>query len=283
MPRTPVSRGEVALAPARPFLKWAGGKGQLLDQFESLFPGEFNAFHEPFLGSGAVFFRLRPRRAFLSDANRDLVETFEVVRDDVATLVRALKRHVYQERHYYRVRATDPKTLTRVERAARFLYLNRTCFNGLYRVNRSGQFNVPFGRYTNPVLCPEENLRAASAALEGVVLATGPFERVVGRARRGDFVYFDPPYHPLSPTSSFTAYTRDPFGAEEQTRLRDVALALAHRGCKVMVSNSHCPFIVDLYRRVGFQIHKVYATRAINCLASKRGAIAEAAITNYDT
>jgi DNA adenine methylase len=148
-------------------------------------------------------------------------------------------------------------------------------------VNRSGQFNVPFGRYTNPVICPEDNLRAASVALEDVSLSHEPFERVVGKARRGDFVYFDPPYHPLTPTSSFTAYTRDAFGETEQTRLREVALALTHRGCKVMISNSYCPFIVDLYRGAGFHVHKVYATRSINCRAGKRGAIAEAAITNY--
>jgi DNA adenine methylase len=282
MPRLRSAIALPAVPAARPFLKWAGGKGQLLDQFEPLFPRQFAGYHEPFTGSGAVFFRLRPRRAVLSDANRELVEAFEVVRDDVDALIRLLRRHPYEERYYYRMRALDPSDLSKVERAARLLYLNRTCFNGLYRVNRSGQFNVPFGRYANPVICPEENLRAASAALEGVPVKNEPFERVVGRARRGDFVYFDPPYFPLSATSSFTAYTRDAFGPEQQERLRDVVVALSLRGCKVMLSNSYCRYILNLYRGSGFRIHKVHATRAINCRAAKRGAIPEAVITNYD-
>lgn len=273
----------LAPAPAgRPFLKWAGGKSQLLDQLEPLFPKDFRTYHEPFMGSAAVFFRLRPRRAVLSDLNAEIVEAFEVVRDDVEPLIRALGRHVYDPRSYYRVRALDPGRLSPVERAARTLYLNRTCFNGLYRVNRAGRFNVPFGRYVNPVICNADALRAASRALAGVSVQNEPFDRVVGRARPGDFVYFDPPYHPLSATSSFTAYTRHGFGADQQRHLRDVAVALARRGCGVVISNSYCPFVLDQYRRTGFAVHRVYATRAINCRSARRGAIAEAVVTNVE-
>lgn len=267
--------------PAQPFLKWAGGKGGLLSQLLPLMPRElrWSRYHEPFVGGGAVFFSLAPRRAYLSDLNPELVNCYRVIRGDVDALCEALREHVYEKDHYYEVRAVDPSTLDDVQRAARFIYLNRTCFNGLHRVNRKGQFNVPFGRHANPTICDEPNLRRVSAALREVEIAHAGFEAVLERAQPGDFVYFDPPYQPISATSSFTAYTSHAFGPRQQAELAQVFRALDARGCKVMLSNSNAEFIRTLYQ--GFDIREVYATRAINRDASKRGPIPELVVRNY--
>jgi DNA adenine methylase len=265
-------------APPRPFLKWAGGKGQLLGELRALVPAVRGRYFEPFLGGGALFFDLLPKKGVLSDVNAEIVECYATVRDHVGELVRALKCHHYDVEHYYAVRDADPKKLSPVERAARTIFLNKTGFNGLYRVNRSGKFNVPFGRYAKPLICDEKNLRACSAALAKVELVVSDFEQAASRAKRGDFVYFDPPYVPLSRTATFTAYAPGGFGAEEQTRLANLFDRLARRGVEVLLSNSDVPEIRELYR--AYRIEIVKAARSINSKGSRRGPVSEVLVTS---
>lgn len=273
----------VALPPARPFLKWAGGKGRVLSQYLPYFP-DVSTYYEPFLGGGAIFFHLQATtsmtHACLMDINEELVNVYRCVRDHVDVIIQQLNVHQqnHEQDYYYQIRSHVPEA--DIARAARFLYLNKTCFNGLYRENRKGQFNVPMGRYKNPNICPDDLLHAASAALKYVTLKVSPFELVLELAHQSkDFVYFDPPYHPISATSSFTGYSRYAFREEDQIRLRDTFTLLARRGVKVMLSNSDCPFIRDLYR--DFSVHTVFAARAINSKASKRGKITEVLVTSY--
>ena len=266
---------------ARPIVKWAGGKWQLLPVFSLYFPSpsQIDRYFEPFLGGAAVFFHLQPPRSFLSDSNAELIEVYQVVQSQVEALLLSLRQHRNERDYYYRLRAIDPETLTPVERASRLIYLNRTCYNGLYRVNSAGKFNVPFGRYANPRICDEEGLRAASLALQGARLFVADFEDALADARSGDFVYFDPPYYPLSKTSSFTSYTRDRFDEKEQRRLASVYRDLDRRGCYLMLSNSSAPLIYDLYK--GFRVVKVEASRAISCKGDGRGPVTELLILNY--
>lgn len=262
----------------KPFLKWAGGKSKLLPDIMARFPERFGRYHEPFLGGGAVFFALGPRRAILSDVNAELVGAYKALRDDVQGVIRALQRHRVTEEHYYRVRAMTRDGLTVVESAARMIYLNRTCYNGLYRVNRKGEFNVPYGRYDNPNICQEENLLRVSEALRGVDILHSEVFGVALRAKRGDLVYFDPPYDPLSQTASFTAYTSAGFGRDEQAHLAHCFRSMAERGVHVVLSNSDTPFIRDLYK--GFRIDTVYARRAINSRADRRGHVTEVLVSS---
>ena len=276
------------VVPARPFLKWAGGKKQLLASFEDLYPAaaSIGAYHEPFLGSGAVFFHvrslLRPRAAMLSDSNQQLIETFTAVRDQVEAVIAELEVHHrrHSKRHFYLVRKQVPAELaTAAARAARFIYLNKTCFNGLYRVNSRGLFNVPMGRYQNPNIVDAGRLQRASHELAGVDLRTGPFTTVQDRAKAGDFVYFDPPYVPLSSTAYFTAYTEGAFGPDDQRRLADTFRLLARRGCLVMLSNSDTELVRELYD--GFHITQVMARRNINSNSERRGHVPEVVVTSY--
>lgn len=265
---------------AAPFLKWVGGKRQLLEQFAPFFPapGSYATYHEPFVGGGAVFFRLLPPRAILSDTNADLIEAYQVVREHVESVIRLLRKYPNESAFFYEIRALDPASLSPAQRVARLIYLNRTCYNGLYRVNSRGRFNVPFGRYADPGICNASNLRAVSKVLSGVTLRVQPFEAVLDAAVPGDFVYFDPPYHPLSATAYFTSYTKDAFGAEHQRRLAQVFRELDARGCRVMLSNSDTPLIRELYR--GCRIEQVLAARAINSRADRRGKISEVLVLN---
>lgn len=265
---------------ARPFIKWAGGKSRLIEQYKPFLPTTFDRYHEPFLGGAALFFHLAPqlhaqgKKAYLSDLNPELVNVYQCVRDRVEALIKTLANH--QEKHsktyYYAIRAelkTEP-----VARAARFIYLNKTCYNGLYRENSKGLFNVPIGRYKNPNICAPELLRPASAALQIAEISERPFAKVLDYATNSrDFVYFDPPYHPLSETSKFTAYSRYRFAAEEQASLRDIIIQLAAQNVQVLASNSDCPFIRELY--ADFQVETITAARSINSKASKRGKITE--------
>lgn len=268
---------------ARPVLKWAGGKGRLLPELLNRSPEIFAAYHEPFIGGGALFFALAGRgdvgHAYLSDANPSLIDVYIALRDRVDEVIAVLRSHVYEREHYYRVRALRPEELSLPERAARVIYLNKTCYNGLYRENRRGQFNVPFGRYKNPTICDEPNLRAASRVLQGVDIARRHFSTVLDHAQPGHFVYFDPPYHPVSTTASFTAYDRSGFGPNDQRQLRDVFAALGERGVRAMLSNSDTPFIRELY--AGFSIDQVHAARAVNSKANGRGKVAEVIVRNY--
>jgi DNA adenine methylase len=225
------------------------------------------------LGGGALFFSLRPPSGVLSDVNREIVDCYTAVRDDVAGLVVALRDHRYDSKHYYAVRAADPAKLPLVERAARTIFLNKTGFNGLYRVNRAGKFNVPFGRYAKPAICDEANLRACSAALANVELVAADFERAAARASAGDFVYFDPPYVPLSRTAAFTAYAPGGFDLDAQARLAAFFGKLAGRGVAVLLSNSDVPEIRKLYAR--YRMDSIEATRVINCKATRRGPVRE--------
>jgi len=269
---------------ARPYLKYVGGKTALLPEILPRLPSEITpTYYEPFLGGGAVFFALavagRFERAVLGDINTELVGTYAALSSNVEGVIRALKKHVYDEDYYYAVRAQDPSKLTVEARAARLIYLNRTCFNGIYRVNLKGKFNVPFGRYTNPTICDAGNLRAVGAALrkQPVSLVALDFQNIVLPAKRGDVVYFDPPYAPAWKTADFTAYTKGGFGSEDQARLRDVARKLIDRGVHVLLSNSDTPAVRALYK--GFKIEEVRAPRRVNSKADKRGDVGELLIS----
>lgn len=266
-------------------VKWAGGKSQLLAQFDKFFPEKIDYYIEPFLGSGAVFFhakrKFNPKKILLADINEELINAYVIVRDKVDALIQALKKHKEQhsKEYYYKIRAQDPSTLSDVERAARFVYLNKTCFNGLYRVNSKGKFNVPIGSYKNPGILKEEVLREASKLLQGANIRVMPFEKVLELAAKGAFIYFDPPYYPLTKTSSFTAYTKEVFLEQEQKKLAEVFDKLDKKGCKLMLSNSDHPFIQKLYKE--FRQERVHAKRMINCDATKRGSITELIVLNY--
>lgn len=265
---------DIPAAPCRPFLKWVGGKRQLLPHLTKHVPVSIGRYFEPFIGGGALFFHLRPARAVLADANERLVRTYRGVRDDVASVIALLETYPYERDFYYRLRALPIDRASDVEVAAWFVYLNRAGFNGLYRVNRQNGFNVPFGRYDSPKICDAENLRACSVALQDVELVVADFETSTKAARRGDFAYFDPPYVPLSATSCFTSYAAEGFGADDQRRLRKTAAALKKRGVKVLVSNSSAPFVRELYAS-GFETLEVDARRAISCKGDGRGAVKE--------
>jgi DNA adenine methylase len=242
-------------------------------------PTNFRRYFEPFAGGAAMFFSLRPKRAVLADVNAELVDCYVAARDDVDRVIAALRHYRYEADQYYRTRAIDPLTLPLPERAARTIYLNRTGYNGLYRVNRSGKFNVPMGRYTNPLLCDATNLRACSEALQGVDVRLADFEALAARAKAGDFVYFDPPYVPVSDTADFTSYVPGGFGAAQQRRLATLFADLAKRGVHAMLSNSDTPEVRALYR--GFPIARVLAARHINSRGSRRGKVGEVVVTTY--
>jgi DNA adenine methylase len=269
---------------AGPIVKWVGGKSKLLPELLARIPGSYRRYFEPFVGGGALFFRLGPAAAMLTDSNAELIHCYQTVRDDVESVIRALGKHRtrHSEEYYYAVREgwNGPRRteIEAGERAATFLYLNKTCYNGLWRVNSRGAFNVPAGRYENPSILDPDALRAASRVLANATLATAPFEKALAEAKRGDFVYMDPPYHPISSTAYFTSYTADRFSAADQERLADTFRALDDRGVAVMLSNSDTPFIRKLY--AGYQIDRVYAPRAINSNAANRGNVAEVLVMN---
>lgn len=273
----------------KPFVKWVGGKRQLLKQFRELglYPPEAfnpitNTYHEPFVGGGAVFFDLLPKNAKLSDLNSELVIAYNVIKSNVDELIESLQKHIYDKEYYLKVRAEKVEDLSEIEVASRFIFLNRTGFNGLYRVNKSGQFNVPFGRYSSPVICDEDNLRRVSDALRDTIITHQDYKNVLKTAQSGDFIYFDPPYYPISATSSFTSYTAEGFLEKEQVELRDTFVKLHEKGCFVMLSNSDTPLINKLYSGLdGITINKITASRAINSKGTGRGKITEVLITNY--
>jgi len=269
----------------KPVVKWAGGKSKIINQFSKYIPEKFNNYHEPFIGGGALFFHLVPNlvkrnaTAYLSDLVEELINLYHVIKKDVDSLIVTSKKHKYEEDYYYNIRALDPFKMPDVERASRILYLNKTCFNGLYRVNSKGKFNVSFGDYINPVIVDEVVLRNASKAFQFAELFHGDFELVLNNAQKGDFVYLDPPYVPLSTTSDFTKYTSNSFGFADHERLKKLFDELKTRGCYVMLSNSNTNFVKDLYSDCN--IKTVSASRAINSNAAKRGAIKELLILSY--
>ncbi len=313
MPVAPPTRTSAASnrrSDARPLLKWAGGKRQLLPVLRRLYPEQFGRYIEPFFGSGAVFFDLHARGAFerrtarLIDANLDLVGCYLALRRDIDSVIRALRvldagHRRTGDSHFYSVRderfnqlrepllTEGDATRYTAELAAMFIYLNRTGFNGLFRVNGRGRFNVPAGRYTNPTICDPEHLRWVARALTSpnVAIEHASFERGLDSAGAGDFVYCDPPYAPLTATASFTSYTAAGFTSRDQERLQQAVLRAATRGAVVLVSNSNAAIVQDLYgsavaQKAGFSVHRVPARRAINSRASARGPVEELLITN---
>jgi DNA adenine methylase len=261
-------------------LKWAGGKSQLLEQLRAHLPSSFNGYFEPFLGGAALFFSLGNRRpAFLSDINAELILCYRAIRDDVEGVIEALRAHTYEREHFYVVRDREPAALSICERAARTIFLNKTAFNGLYRVNNQGKFNVPFGRHRKPVICDPENLRACALALSGTWVDTLDFASATAAASAGDLVYFDPPYVPLSATAQFTAYARGGFNWESQETLASVVDELTRRNVRVMLSNSDVPALRKLYR--DHRIEKVRASRRINSKSDGRGLVDEILVMNY--
>jgi DNA adenine methylase len=274
---------------AQPFLKWAGGKGQLLAQFEAFFPKAIASYVEPFLGGGAVYFHLTARHpargAVLNDNNAELINCYSVVRDDCPSLMRRLDEHLARfraegERYYYLVRSQHDLR-DAGERAARMIFLNKTCYNGLWRVNARGEFNVPIGSYRpeKVSLYDRANLLAASHSLQSAELRVRDFRQTLRALGSGDFAYIDPPYFPVSPTANFTSYTKEDFGQAEQEELSALYAEAARRGAQLMLSNSDTPFIRRLYK--GFEIHTVSARRAVNCDGAKRGRIPEVVVLNY--
>lgn len=269
-------------APATPVIKWVGGKTKLLGELSSRMPERYGRYFEPFAGGAALFFRSAPEHAVLADSNPDLINLYRTLATDVSGVIRRLAHHrsAHDERHYYDVRARwNDRELSwsSADRAATFIYLNKTCFNGLWRVNRAGDFNVPIGRYTDPPICVPEALRAAHALLVRATLRCCDYRTAVEDAERGDFIYFDPPYDPVAPTANFTSYTANAFGPDQQAELAATARALVARGCRVMLSNSDTPLIRTLYK--GFRIDRVKCARAINSNAAKRGEVDEVIAT----
>ena len=272
------------MSKAPTFVKWAGGKKQLLDQFKSYFPKEIDRYFDTFMGGGAVAFYIikhyKPKEVFISDNNEELINTLNIIKNNVDELINLLKEHKknHNKEYYYKIRSLNPDVLSKVERAGRFIYLNKSCFNGLYRVNSKGGFNVPIGSSKNPLICPEEDLREISQLLKNAKVEVKQFYEIEKEVKKGDFCYFDPPYYPLK-KASFTTYTKEQFLEKEQERLAQLFKELDKKGAKVMLSNSDTKFIRELYK--DYPIKIVKANRMINCDGKGRGKINELVVTNY--
>ncbi len=266
-----------------PIVKWVGGKRQLMFELLKNMPKSYNRYFEPFIGGGALFFELHPENAYISDMNEELINLYSVVRDNVYELISDLNKHEVSKEYFLEIRNLDRtdeyKNLSNVQRASRFIYLNRTCFNGLYRVNSQGQFNVPFGNYKNPRIVDENNLLNCSELLKNTEIKCADFSEILTKVKRGDFVYFDPPYVPLNETSSFTSYTKDGFDMNMQFKLREVCDELDSMGVMFMLSNSDTKFVNELYSN--YEIKKVFASRAVNANAEGRGKVTEVLVRNY--
>ncbi len=270
-----------------PFVKWVGGKRQLLKEIEQELPKNLSrlSFFEPFVGGGAVFFHLQPRSASINDANPELVNAYEMIKTDVDGLIQNLKTHKNEADYFYEIRVLDREEkflkLSKIERASRLIYLNKTCFNGLYRVNNSGEFNSPFGRYENPNIVNEPVLRAVSNFLNAneIKITNLDYAEALKKIGKNSLVYFDPPYHPVSDSSNFTGYVAGGWGEDEQKRLRDLCDQLTEKGVKFLLSNSSTPLIHDLYKK--YQIKTIKAARSINSVGAKRGDVDEVLIKNY--
>lgn len=269
----------------RPFIKWVGGKRQLLKDLTKRLPKDINTYHEPFVGGGALFFELyrnnRFKNAIISDTNAELIDTYIAIRDHAENVIEILATYPHDESFFYALRTDDPWQMDIEHRAARMIYLNKTCYNGLYRVNKQGKFNAPFGRYKSPTYNDPENLRAVSDSLQNIEIICTSFETVLKKAARGDFVYFDPPYVPLSATANFTSYQSGGFGLQAQEELRDVCLSLTKKHVNLMLSNSATEIVKALYVSPKFKIAEVSANRAINSNPKKRGKLNELLVTNY--
>ena len=278
------------LVTPKPFVKWAGGKRQLIPIINQNLPESFGTYYEPFLGGGALLFHIltdkNGQKCSISDLNSDLVLAYTTIRDRTDSLITSLKNHEknYQkdsESYYYSIRESNPRS--EIEKTSRLIFLNRTCFNGLYRVNSKGKFNVPLGKYSNPNIVNEENLHAVSHILQSsrVSIKCRDFEAVLRDAKKGDLVYFDPPYQPVSATANFTSYTNKDFTYDDLTRLAELCLKLDSRGCKVLLSNSDSKEVADIFSKNPWKITKIEANRSINSNSKKRTGHFELLIKNY--
>lgn len=273
-----------------PVVKWVGGKRQLLPEIKKYFPKKFNTYFEPFVGGGAVLFELQPKNAIVNDINKELINLYSVIQNNVEELIDKLSdtdTYSNTSECYYRIRELDREPqkynkMTGIDRAARILYLNKTCYNGLYRVNSVGEFNSPFGSYKNPNIVNEITLRAVNKYFNesNIKFLNGDFEKTVKNAKKGDFIYFDPPYAPISKTSNFTGYNESGFGENEQIRLQKLCDTLDKKGVKFLLSNSDCEFIRELYK--DYNIVTIKAKRAINSNGNNRGNVSEVLIRNYE-
>ncbi|MDR2483948.1 MAG: DNA adenine methylase [Treponema sp.] len=279
--------------PIKPYLKWAGGKRRLWPEIKKYLPKDIHnyTYYEPFIGAGAIFFALQPKKAVINDFNTQLILTYTVIKEQVEELIELLKEYKTRnnEAYYYEVRSFDRDAaqfnkLTDAEKAARLIFLNKTCFNGLYRVNSQGLFNVPYGRYKNPAICEETVLRQISTYLNAndITILNDDFECAAVYANADSFIYFDPPYHSQD-NSNFTGYQADGFGEKEQERLRNLMIKMTNLGIKCLLSNSDTEYIRELYNDDGFDIISVQAARSINCNAAGRGNVNEVLIKNWET
>ena len=267
-----------------PIVKWVGGKRQLMFELLKNMPKSYNRYFEPFIGGGALFFELQPDNAYISDMNEELINLYSVVRDNVYELIDDLSKHEVSKEYFMDIRNIDRskeyQKWSSIQKASRFIYLNRTCFNGMYRVNSKGEFNVPFGHYKNPRIIDENNLLNCSELLKKTEIKCEDFSEILIKVKKGDFVYFDPPYVPLNETSSFTSYTKDGFDIDMQFKLRDVCDELDSMGVKFLLSNSDTKLVNELYSN--YETKKVFASRQINANADGRGKITEVLVRNYD-
>ena len=269
-----------------PFVKWVGGKRQLLNEIKKHIPERFSRYYEPFVGGGAVLFYMQPRNAVINDINEELVNLYNVIKKTPEELIEELRQHKNEEKYFYEIRGADREKekylkLSDIERASRIIFLNKTCYNGLFRVNSSGEFNSPFGRYKNPNIINAITLRAVSGYLSknNIRILNTDYEKTLSRIRKGAFVYFDPPYDPVSNSSNFTGYTKTGFDRTEQVRLKKVCDRLNNKKVKFLLSNSSTEFIRDLYK--DYTIFSIKAKRAINSKGGGRGAITEVFVKNY--
>lgn len=271
-----------------PFLKWVGGKRQLMSSIVEHLPENINelTYFEPFIGGGAVLFHLQPNNAVINDFNEELINVYNVIKNNLNELITDLKSHENNSDYFYNIRGLDRteefKNLTNIQRASRVIYLNKTCFNGLYRVNNAGEFNAPFGRYKNPNIVNEPTLKAVNKFLNknNISINSGDYSEILNHADERSFVYLDPPYHPISESSNFTGYVQGGWDLFDQIRLRDVCNQLNERGVNFLLSNSSSPQIRDLYEN--YTITTVKATRSINSNGADRGEIDEVLIKNYE-
>ena len=267
----------------KPVIKWVGGKRQLLNKIKEEMPKKYNRYHEPFIGGGALFFDLSPKNAVINDFNEELINMYQVLKENPKELMIDLCSHLNTEEYYYSLRKLDRlpifKKISKLKRASRFIFLNKTGFNGLYRVNKKGQNNVPYGRYKNPKIFEENNFINCSKVLKNTTILTGDFENIKPYIKKGDFIYLDPPYVPLNKTSNFTSYTEKGFDLKMQYRLKDFCDYIDSIGAYFIQSNSHTDFVLNLYQE--YNIINVEANRALNCNGEKRGKILEVLIKNF--
>lgn len=277
----------------KPFLKWVGGKTKLVPELVEMFPKKFENYFEPFVGGGALFYEVIQKYnvgfSSINDINKKLIIAYRQIKQNPKELISLLKTidDEYkklsleeQEKYFYSIRKKyNEETIDNKTTASYLIFLNKTCFNGMYRENSKGQYNIPFGDQKNPNICDKENILAVSKCLENTEITNYSFEESVKKCKKNDLIYFDPPYYPINVTSSFTGYSKSSFGEVEQKKLKEVFADLANRGCFVMLSNSHTPFIEELYK--DFHINYRYAARSINSKGDKRGKIKEVVVTNY--